>query len=198
MPSGINCPYVIPGTKLVLEAINPYTGVFLEDGSDEDANNIYAIVVRNASSSCVEYMEITLTRADGKKLSFVASAIDAGARVVIMEANAATYEEAGYTDCTARVAMLDKLEMSESLIKVEKDAGGSLVVTNISNADIPCVRIFYKFYMPAEDVDVYVGGITYTAKLTNLAAGHFVVVKPSHYAKGSSKIVMIKVYDTVD
>ena len=69
-------------------------------------------------------------------------------------------------------------------------------MTNISGVDIPCVRIFYKFHM--EDVDVFVGGITYTAKLENLAADETRTVRPSHYAKGNSRIVMVKIYDTVD
>jgi hypothetical protein len=49
-----------------------------------------------------------------------------------------------------------------------------------------------------DDVDVYVGGITYTAKILDLAAEGSVVVKPSHYYSGFSKILMIKTYDTKD
>ena len=178
----------------MIDAINSYTGVFLEDGSDKDVANIYAIVLRNTASTCAEYIEITITREDGKLLSFVASAIDANSTVVVMEASATVYEEMEYDSCMASVAPLEKMEMSEDRIKIEEDATGSLNVTNISDSSIASVRIFYKFYM--EDVNVFVGGITYTAKITNLAAGESKVVIPSHYAQNNSKIVMVKVYET--
>ena len=44
----------------------------------------------------------------------------------------------------------------------------------------------------------YVGGITYTAKITNLDAGASQTITPSHYLKGSSKIMMVRTYDTAD
>lgn len=196
VPTGVRFPYAIPGTELVIEAVNPYTGVFLEDGSDADANDIYAIILRNKAPTCVEYISITLTRDDGKELSFVASAIDADSRIVVMEAHAEEYVEADYDACSADVAQIPAFEMSGELIRVEESKNGALLVTNISDTDIPCVRLFYKFYM--EDVNVYVGGITYTAKIEYLAAGETKTVMPSHYARDSSRVVMIKVYDTVE
>ena len=196
VPSGLQLPYLIPGTELVLETVNPYTGVFLEDGSDAEVQNIYTVVIRNRSSHCAEYIDLTITREDGKKLNFIASAIEAGATVVVMESSAAGYEEVGIETCSARVATLEQMEMSRDAIEIKEDASGSLVVTNISDVDIPCLRIFYKFYMP--DVNVYVGGITYTAKVLDLGKGETKVVIPSHYAKGNSKVVMIKLYETAD
>ena len=49
-----------------------------------------------------------------------------------------------------------------------------------------------------DDVEVYVGGITYTAKLVELKAGKSIVVTPSHYYAGFSKVLMVKTYDTKD
>jgi hypothetical protein len=46
------------------------------------------------------------------------------------------------------------------------------------------------------DVDVFVGGITYTAKLEDLDAGESMQIQPSHYLAGMSRIVMVKTYDT--
>ena len=87
-----------------------------------------------------------------------------------------------------------KLHLNSMVKNVEETAEGSLLVTNITETDIPCIRIFYKFYM--YDTNVYVGGITYTAKVTNLAAGASCIVTPSHYLQGYSKIIMVKTYDT--
>lgn len=195
-PSGVHFPYRIPDTGLVIEALNPYTGVFLEDGSDRDAEDVYALILRNTEEVCAEYIHITLTRDDGEELIFIASGMEAGARMVVMEANAREYEEAEYTDCRADVARVEGFEQSEDLILVEEDDRGALTVENISGRDIPCVRIFYKYYMA--DVDVYVGGITYTAKIVDLEAGATQTVMPSHYVGEDSRIVMVKVYDTAN
>lgn len=190
---GILLPYAIPETTLVIEQINPYKGVFLEDGKDQKIDNVAAIVVRNTGEQCVEYMNITLNQAN-RKLAFVGSALEPHGRMVIMEANAAPYEEGDYSSATADVAYSKDMEMSEALVKVEEAKSEGLVITNISNQEIPCVRVFYKFYM--DDVDVYVGGITYNAKIVNLKAGESQTVIPSHYVKKSSKVVMVKTYDS--
>ena len=191
----IDLPYTIPETSLVIDQINPYNGVFLEDGSDAEANNVTAIVLINKGTTCAEYVNITLYR-DGQALNFVASALAAGATTVVMESSAAGYVEGDYHDCSADVAYLDALEMSEDLVMVEETEDGSLRVTNISGEDIPCVRVFYKFYM--YDLGVYVGGITYSAKLVDLPAGGEQAVTPSHYAAGYSKVVQVRTYDTAD
>ena len=86
--------------------------------------------------------------------------------------------------------------MSADQVKVEETENGSLLVTNLTDEEIPCVRIFYKFYM--EEEEAYVGGITYTAKLTGLSAGGSQTVSPSHYAAGSSRVMMVRTYDSAE
>ncbi len=64
---------------------------------------------------------------------------------------------------------LPELEMSSDQVEVTENGGNSLTVTNLTGASIPVVRVFYKYYL--EDMDAYVGGIAYTAKVENLEAG---------------------------
>ena len=84
--------------------------------------------------------------------------------------------------------------MSEDQVRVTDNGDNSLTVTNLTQEPIVCVRVFYKYYM--EDLDVYVGGIAYTAKVTDLQPGEEVQIIPSHYAAGSSRIVMVRTYAT--
>ena len=58
------------------------------------------------------------------------------------------------------------------------------------------MRIFYKFYL--SDVNVWIGGITYTAKLTDVKAGEARVISPSHFSNGLSRIMMVRTYDTTE
>ena len=49
-----------------------------------------------------------------------------------------------------------------------------------------------------KDIDVYVGGITYNAKVINLGPGRSQKIVPSHYSIGDSKVLMVKTYDESD
>lgn len=188
-------PYAIEGTALTVQNISSYDGIFLEDGSDGEVTGVAAMVVENTGDTNVEYAAITIS-CNGETLEFDASDLPAGATVVVQEKNKTPYQSGTYTDCSAVVAEMGDFEMSEDQVKVEETENGSLLVTNLTDEEIPCVRIFYKFYM--EDEETYVGGITYTAKLTGLAAGASQTVTPSHYAAGSSRIMMVRTYDSAE
>lgn len=191
--ASVSLPYSIPDSGLVIEKFAGYDGIFIEDGSDSDISGVTVMVLTNKGKTNVEYVNISVKR-DGKELKFEASAIPAGASVVVQEAGKTAYKKGTYTDCSADVASADTFEMSKNLVKVEDNGDNSLTITNLTDRAIPCVRVFYKFYM--EDEDTYVGGITYTAKITGLEAGKSQKVTPSHFVSGSSRIMMVRTYDT--
>lgn len=192
---GISFPYTIPGTNLVIERLDSYDGIFLEDGSDQSVEGISAMVLTNTGSTGVEYVNITMNQ-NGEQLQYTGTAIPAGSTIVIQESGASSYSTSSYTDCTANVADMQEFEMSSSQVKVEENEDGSLQVTNLTGETIPCVRVFYKFAI--EEGEIYVGGITYTAKVTELEAGESRQIAPSHYAGGSSEVMMVRTYETAD
>lgn len=194
-PTAIEIPYAIPGTSLVIKQYNSYDGIFLEDGSDSNVTGIGAIVVENTGSVGVEYADIMINQS-GTMLKFTASALPAGTMIVIQEASGAAYSDAAIQECSANVALIDHFEMSSSLIEVVENESGTLSVTNIGSETIPCVRIFYKFAL--EKGSIYVGGITYTAKIVDLEPGVTQEIAPSHYEAGSSEIMMIRTYNTAE
>lgn len=193
--AGNSLPYAIPDTGLVVRQFSSYDGIFLEDGKDAAITGVTVMVLTNTGASGVEYASVTVER-DGEILHFQASAIPGGATIVVQEAEQTPYRQGTYTNCKADAAVLDKFEMSEDAVRVEEAEDHSLIVTNLTGETIPAVRIFYKFYM--EEENAYVGGITYNAKITDLAAGESRNVTPSHYAKGFSRIVMVRTYETAD
>ena len=190
--SSISLPYEIPDTGLIVAKVAAYDGIFLEDGSNEEITGVAAMVLTNTADTAVEFAGITLT-AGTETWEFRASAIPAGATVVVQEANRTHFRETAYGDCKADVATLPELEMSSDQVEVTENGGNSLTVTNLTGASIPVVRVFYKYYL--EDMDAYVGGIAYTAKVENLEAGASVQITPTHYASGSSRVVMVRTYD---
>ena len=194
-PPTLTFPYAIPGTSLVIERVDSYDGIFLEDGSDTDVSGITAMVLRNSGRTCAELAMITMTQGD-RTLTFKVTALPAGATVVVQESGAAAYRATPFTACKAEVAELAALEMSAGLVEVRENEKGTLTVTNLTDTTIPCVRVFYKFCM--ESGSVYVGGITYTAKIVDLAPGVPQEVAPSHYAAGYSEVIMVRTYATAD
>lgn len=190
--TAISFPYAIPNTDLIIQNITSYDGIFLEDGSDISVSGITTILLENSGNKDIEYTKITLN-CNGIGLSFQASDIPAGAFVVVQESSKASYQTGTYTDCSADVADSDHLDQSSDEIKVQENEDGSLTICNLTDSVIPCVRLFYKFYM--EEENAYVGGITYTAKLLDLEAYGNQTITPSHYISGYSRVVMVRTYE---
>ena len=189
----VSLPYTDGSSGLVVQSVKAYSGLYLEGGEDSAVDNVAVAVVKNPTSKDIEYAEITLS-AGKKSYSFKGSVIPAGSQIVLQEADEKSFENASWERCEVVASDAQKLEMSEKQISCKEEKDGSLTVTNISTKDIPCVRVFYKFYMA--DEKAYLGGITYNAKITNLKAGSAISVEPSHYSAGYSKVVMIRTYNS--
>lgn len=187
----VHFPYTIPGSDLVIQKISSYNGIFLEDGFDENVSDIAVIALKNTGSVDVEYANITLSQND-TFLQFEASVIPAGEVVVVQEKDKKACLTEGYTSCTGDVAEISSFEMSEDMVEISENENNSLTIKNLTNQEIPCVRVFYKFYM--EDEKTYVGGITYNAKVEGLVANGSQTISPSHYVNGYSQIVMVRTY----
>lgn len=190
----ITFPYTIPNTNLVVSKLSDYTGIYVENGENANVKSVCAMLITNKGDTAVEYAEITVKGAS-EEFFFSVATLPAGASAVIQEANKAAYQTFKPMSIQAECAELEALEMSEKQVKVEETEDGGLCITNLTDQDIPCVRVFYKLYMPEEDV--YVGGITYVSKITNLKANASYEVNAKHYMAGNSKIMMVRTYDAV-
>lgn len=189
--TSISLPYRIPNTTLELQSVASYDGTYLEDSSDAPITQVAMLLLKNVGSEAVEYTEITMNYGD-KTLHFVASAIKAGGTAVVQEAGKQSCAAGKLLSCQAEVATLAVLGMAADQVSVTDNGNNSLTVTNLTGQDIAVVRIFYKYYM--EDLNTYVGGITYTAKITGLKANTSVTVSPNHYASSGSVVVMVRTY----
>jgi hypothetical protein len=188
-------PYEIEGSSLVIVGIKPYTGIFLEDGSDTPIENVSTMLVQNRSEDYIEYAKI-VCKYDEAEYVYEIKTVEPNAMIMVQESNGQVYTQEKLSDCTAIVAQMDGLDMSLDEVKVEVSSLGKIRVTNISGKDIPCVRIFYKMYL--NDAKVSVGGITYVAKLTDLKNEEVRVIMPQHFSNGLSRIMMIRTYDTAE
>lgn len=186
-------PYDIEGQKISITYLNGYDGLYIEDGADQEIENVTAILVKNNSDKALEYGEIILD-ADGEELNFTFSSLPAGKSCIVMEKNQTEYNSKWrlrYKD--GDFAFMDSLSKEESKIgiKIKKDNG--ITITNKTDTSIPRLRIFYKYQL---DSGEYVGGITYNCKLDDLESGESRTIYPSHFSKEGSVVMMVRVYDS--
>lgn len=191
--SGVQTVELDLGRGLLVKEIGKYTGVYMEDGSDEIVTGILMILVENTGDQDVEYGEITLTDDNGGTAFFSVSTLPAGESAVLLEKNRRTYEESvAFTAGTAEnVAMYpEALSLCEDKVQIQV-VGGALNVTNISGEDISGdIRIYYK----NSGADMLYGGITYLARIEGgLKAGELRQVMPAHFSQQGSRILFVTV-----
>ena len=184
--------YEVNDADIKIQHINSYSGIFIEDGSDVEVDNVAAIQVKNTSKKALEFAQIQIYNGD-KKLVFDVSSLPANSSAIIMEKNKAPLDKSkSITYGGTTGGYTNKLE-KDATIKYQKVDNNGIKVTNKSNKNIPCVRIFYK-YKSSEGY--YIGGITYTAKINNIKAKESQTIYPSHFDSDGGEIMMIKTYTT--
>ena len=190
---GISFPCQVPGYGLVIEKLAPYSGMFVEDGTNSILENVAMLMVHNNGDFPVEYTQLRVLQGD-EELLFDISALPVGERVVVQEKNGKTIEEGKTESASALVVQRANMEMSEDKVRVIDNGDNTLTVENLTDEMIPTVRVFYKYYM--QDEGLFVGGIAFTVRISRLGAGARVTIQPSHYTSQTSRVVMVLTYDS--
>ena len=189
----LQLPYQIPGTGLVVEEVRSYDGLYVEDGTNSEITGVAMILLRNFGKKDIEYATITISYGQFIR-EFVVTALPASMSAVVQEKNRNPMASGMLLECTASVIESKRVaQLSEHDLAITENDDNSITIENISGKDLPSVRLFYKYFM--EDTQLLVGGITFTVNVTDLKAGQSVTVKPSHYLKGNSQIVMAQTYE---
>lgn len=176
------------GDGLQIVDVGSYTGIYMEDGSDEVVTGILMALVTNNSENDVQLMNFTLS-GNGKTANFSLSNLPVGASVVVLESSRMEYAE-GFDQ--AEVLNYAKFAAPMSLCKDKIEIAAfekAMNITNISGEDITGdIVIYYK----NSAVDVFYGGITYRVRIEGgLKAGELRQIMPSHFNAGNSTIVNV-------
>ncbi|MCD8231101.1 MAG: hypothetical protein LUD14_04640 [Clostridiales bacterium] len=185
-------PYTSELDSLELVNVYDYSGYYIEDGTEDEIDSVAALVVTNTADEAIEFAWITLT-ADGEPLNFEVSLLPAGQTALVMEADRKSCSEsASFSYVESEAAYLSELDMCEDQVSVSADDSGAVTVTNTSGSAIAELRLFYKNRI---DTGEYIGGIAYTVKLEDLAAGESRTVYPSHFDPEYGVVMMLRIYD---
>ena len=191
--TGISFPCQVPGYGLTIHHLAPYKGMFVEDGTNANVENVAMLLVSNDSDYPIEYASIAVAYGD-EVLTFDISALPKGEKMVVQEKTGKAVPTGKAQKAQALVVRRANMEMSRDTIRVTDNGDNTLTIQNMTREMIPTVRVFYKYYM--EDEDVFVGGIAFTVRITRLEAQSAVTVQPSHYSSETGRVVMVLTYDT--
>lgn len=181
---------IILNDSLVISDAGSYTGIYMEDGTDDPVTGVLKIVVTNVSEEPVQYAQINLD-VEGETASFSVTALPAGASAVLLEHSRMKWrEDVDYMSVSAKceaMAMFDReLSLQEDKLKIQT-LDGALNITNISGEDITdTIILCYKGYQN----DMYYGGIAYRIRLQGgLKAGELRQIIAEHFQEPGSRMV---------
>lgn len=180
------------GEGLEISDVGSYTGVYMEDGSDEVVTGVMMIIVSNTSDKALEYAEITLS-GESEEAWFTVSALPAGESVVLLEKNRKPYKaDVEYSQAKASniVYFQKELSLMESELKIQPLDGG-VNVTNISDRDINGdIFICYK----NEANGLLYGGIAYRVRIEGgLKAGEIRQIMTNHFSDSGTALIYVSV-----
>jgi len=179
------------GDGITLVSIEPYSGAFVEDGSDEPVDNIISIVIKNSGDKAVQMIDITVGTDNGDA-HFTATTLLPNTSVVVLEKNRMAYPGADKFGA-AKIAQIGRFLEEPSFYTDKFDvrgADGTISVRNLMQEDVTGkVVVFYKTVKDGK----YFGGITYQATLKGgVPAGTTVLVNANHFRINDSRLMFVR------
>lgn len=182
------------GYGIYVTDVGSYTGMYMEDGSDEVLSDILMLVIENKGEQDVQYAEISMQLGE-QTARFTATTIPIGEKMVLLEQNRMQWDET--VDYSQVYPMAENVAYFQDPISLQEEqlkigiVDGAINVTNISGRDIPgTISVYYK---NAAD-DIYYGGITYRITIEGgLKADEIRQVMTNHASDTGSKIMFVTI-----
>jgi len=181
-------PFALEYTSLVAQKLVAYEGAYLEDGSEENVEDIAALVLENTGTTGIEYAQIVLIQ-NGQELTFDATYIPPKSTILLLEEHKKPYSATPVTACRCRTVIPGVFDRAERTVQIKEAGMGTLEVINLTDQKMDCVRVFYKHHEGKNDL--YVGGITYSVAIPELEPGETRSITPYRYASGYAQVVAV-------
>lgn len=175
---------------LQLLHIGKYTGMYMEDGTNETVTNVMMVILENTGNQDLQLARIYIDYPEFTA-EFEATNLPAGEKVVLLEKNRQEVTAESYTDIQVKnvVYYQEPMSLQEERIKIE-GSNGTLKVTNISEENITeDIYIYYKHSAS----DLLYGGITYRVTVRGgLNAGQSSNVIAGHYSPDTCRLLLVE------
>lgn len=173
--------YKPTSAELYCAEITTYTGPFVEDGKNEQVENVAAILVENRSQQFLDYATITYN-VGGKVATFNVTGLPVGGKAWVLEKDKLQLDGTlsfEFLDCES-VFKKDAVTSTTDL-KVETE-GNSVTLSSKTSKTLKNVCIYYK---NVNSDGNYLGGITYMLSFDTLTAGQSVQKESAHFGENS-------------
>ena len=177
------------GRDLKLHSFNSYTGMYMEDGSDEILTGVAMAILTNESKSDLQYAKFTVTY-DDEVCTYIVTNLPAGASAVLLE-----QERKDLPDGEPVSTQMENVAFFETPMNPYSECfeisgmDGVMNVKNISGADIAGdIYVYYKY----SSTDLFYGGITFRIRIEGgLTAGNIYQSVTAHFNPARCTIVDI-------
>ena len=170
-----------------------YTGLYMEDGSNEIVSEVMMLVVQNNGEADIQLAELTAL-CGGETYRFKLTNLAVGKRAVLLDLDR-KHAESG----TPEAVELDSVALFQEPMELHEDVieigglEGMLNVKNISDTDISGdIHIYYKYAAQ----DIYYGGITFRVRIQGgLKAGELRQIPAGHFDPKGCEIIQVTIYE---
>lgn len=180
---------IVLSEELQILTVSGYSGMYVEDGSNEIVTDVMMVIVENTSMQDLQLARFRLEYSDFTA-SFEITNLPAGEKLVALERNRHTNvaEKPLSVEIDAMVFFPEPMDLYEDSFRIS-GSDGVLRVENISGSDIAGdILIFYK----NSAQDLLYGGITYRIVVRDgLAAGESKQIISGHYSPENSRIISV-------
>ena len=180
-------PFAIPGTDLVALELRSYSGIYLEEGSQEGVSNVAAIVLCNDGPNLLEHAQVELWKGK-EKLNFELSYLPAGEKILVLESNKHPFTNDLISACSGNETLASR-EIPD-LIRIQQIGDRIVSIANPGPLPLKKLKVYYKNY--DFESAMFLGGIVYEISIFSLAPGESFVAQPMYYSSETSRIVNIK------
>ena len=185
---GVEFPYTLSGSGLVMEALISYDGPFWEDGSGDTVEHVAGLQLYNPSECMVEFLSVVV-ECGGKRLYFFVYQLPPDSRCLVLEKCRNTYQDLPVVECRELSVRWEYQDLS----RIQLDYLGLGPWVTVINRDArrqDHITLWYKRYVP--EGDYYLGGVAYSEHLFFLQPQERRTIAPKYYEAGSTKIVAIQ------
>ena len=165
-------------------------GIYWEDGSDSEVENVWSLKVVNSSDKDIQYLSIHAATEEAEG-DFEITTLPAGGEIIVLESSAAAYpqdaDNARYESVNLAFFQEELSILPDSLTLYGQD--NWIKAENISGENID--KDIYVYYKNIKD-GVLQGGITYRAVFPDgIPAGESAEQEVVHYMKDTSQVMYV-------
>lgn len=174
---------------LTLLGLNSYSGLYIEDTSDDSVYDIMAATILNSGTEAIKYATVELTSVTGEIYCFSLTTLLPGQSVIVLDdyRTPFNFDYAISSTSVYDVVLFDEMpSLHEDVLEIVPQ-DQYMTVRNISSENFPGGSVYYK----TTTNGYLLGGITYLANVPALSPGKEITVRASHCFPDISKMLIV-------